>query len=117
MAHDASNNNPVKESAMALVGIVLLFVMIGAIAVSAWLRPAGEHAAAEQEPATEMAEQAAPEAAATTETAEANAEAATEQAAAEMPAAEATTETASEAMAEPAAPAEADAAPAADKSE
>ncbi|WII95053.1 hypothetical protein LU276_08600 [Moraxella haemolytica] len=43
MAHDASNNNPIKESVTALVGIVLLLVMIVAIGISAFLRPAGEH--------------------------------------------------------------------------
>lgn len=43
MAHDASNNNPAKEALTALVGITLLLVMIAAIAISAWLRPAGEH--------------------------------------------------------------------------
>ena len=47
MAHDASQNNPVKESVTALAGIVLLLVIIGGIAVSAWLRPAGEHQPAE----------------------------------------------------------------------
>lgn len=43
MAHDASQNNPKKEIAQALIGVVLLFTMIGGIAVSAWLRPAGDH--------------------------------------------------------------------------
>lgn len=62
MAHDASNNNPTKETLAALVGIALLLVMIAGIAVSAWLRPAGEHqptapveAAAEVAPAAEEA--------------------------------------------------------------
>lgn len=43
MAHDASENNPKKEIVTALVGIVLLLVLIAGIAVSAWLRPAGNH--------------------------------------------------------------------------
>lgn len=43
MAHDASNNNPTKETLTALVGTVLLLVMIAAIGIFAWLRPAGEH--------------------------------------------------------------------------
>ena len=46
MAHDASNNNPLKESMHALLGTVILLVMIGGIAVSAWLRPAGDHTVA-----------------------------------------------------------------------
>lgn len=46
-AHDASENNPIKEIVHALIGIVLLLVIIGGIAVFAWLRPAGNH-----EPAT-----------------------------------------------------------------
>ncbi|ADG60493.1 hypothetical protein C0134_07820 [Moraxella catarrhalis] len=50
MAHDASNNNPLKESLTALIGTVLLLVMIAGIAISAWLRPAGEHPA-QAEPA------------------------------------------------------------------
>lgn len=50
MAHDASNNNPVKEIIHSLLGILLLLVIISGIAVSAWLRPAGNH-----EPATEPA--------------------------------------------------------------
>lgn len=65
MAHDASNNNPTKETLTALVGTVLLLVMIAAIGIFAWLRPAGEHqpkaptaeevAAAEAEAAAETA--------------------------------------------------------------
>ena len=47
MAHDASQNNPAKETIHALIGIVLLLVIIGGIAVFGWLRPAGNH-----EPAT-----------------------------------------------------------------
>lgn len=47
MAHDASQNNPVKEVVHALIGIVLLLTIIAGIAVFAWLRPAGNH-----EPAT-----------------------------------------------------------------
>lgn len=43
MAHDASNNNPKKEIAHALIGIVLLLTIIAGIAVSGWLRPAGNH--------------------------------------------------------------------------
>lgn len=43
MAHDASENNPKKEILMSLVGIVVLLVLIVGIAVSAWLRPAGDH--------------------------------------------------------------------------
>lgn len=54
MAHDASQNNPLKESVMAVAGLVLLLVIIGGIAVSAWLRPAGEHQPTE----TVVAEQA-----------------------------------------------------------
>ena len=46
MAHDASNNNPLRESMHALLGTVMLLVMIGGIAVSAWLRPAGDHTVA-----------------------------------------------------------------------
>ncbi|WP_297288141.1 hypothetical protein [Moraxella sp.] len=85
MAHDASNNNPTKETLTALVGTVLLLVMIAAIGIFAWLRPAGEHqpkaptaeevaaaeaeAAAETAPATEAtvapAEETAPAAEAT----------------------------------------------------
>lgn len=57
MAHDASNNNPTKETLSALVGIVLLLVMIAGIAIFAWLRPAGEHqptaSVAESAPTTE----------------------------------------------------------------
>lgn len=61
MAHDASQNSPIKESLTALVGIALLLVMIVAIAVSAWLRPAGDHpAVAEQASSAEpVVEQAA----------------------------------------------------------
>lgn len=47
MAHDASQNNPAKETIHALIGIVLLLVIISGIAVFGWLRPAGNH-----EPAT-----------------------------------------------------------------
>lgn len=43
MAHDASNNNPKKEIVHALLGAVLLLVIIAGIAVSGWLRPAGNH--------------------------------------------------------------------------
>lgn len=57
MAHDASNNNPAKESVLALAGIVLLLVIIGGIAVSGWLRPAGEHQPATDETAVAAAEQ------------------------------------------------------------
>lgn len=46
-AHDASDNNPTKEIIHALIGVVLFLALIGGIAVSAWLRPAGNH-----EPAT-----------------------------------------------------------------
>ena len=52
MAHDASNNNPTKEIVHALIGIVLLLTMIAGIAISAWLRPAGNHEVATV-PATE----------------------------------------------------------------
>lgn len=45
MAHDAYDNNPKKETLTALIGILLLLAIIGGIAVSAWLRPAGEHMA------------------------------------------------------------------------
>lgn len=47
MAHDASNNNPAKETVHALIGIIVLLTIILGIAISAWLRPAGNH-----EPAT-----------------------------------------------------------------
>lgn len=82
MAHDASQNNPVKEVVHALIGIVLLLVIIAGIAVFAWLRPAGNH-----EPATvsatpagraldELAQKQAPAPApAQTEQAQASAEA------------------------------------------
>lgn len=82
MAHDASQNNPVKEVVHALIGIVLLLVIIAGIAVFAWLRPAGNH-----EPATvsatpagraldELAQKQAPTPApAQTEQAQASAEA------------------------------------------
>ncbi|MDO4699997.1 MAG: hypothetical protein Q4A69_04880 [Moraxella sp.] len=43
MAHDASNNNPKKEIVHALLGAVVLLVIIAGIAVSGWLRPAGNH--------------------------------------------------------------------------
>lgn len=56
MAHDASNNNPVKEIIHSLLGISLLLVIISGIAVSAWLRPAGNH-----EPASEPATKAGKE--------------------------------------------------------
>ena len=46
-AHDASDNNPTKEIIHALIGVVLFLILIGGIAVFAWLRPAGNH-----EPAT-----------------------------------------------------------------
>lgn len=42
-AHDAFENNPTKEIIHALIGVVLLLVLIGGIAVFAWLRPAGNH--------------------------------------------------------------------------
>lgn len=53
MAHDASNNNPKKEVLQALIGIALLLTIIAGIAISAWLRPAGNH-----EPATVSATKA-----------------------------------------------------------
>lgn len=43
MAHDASQNNPKKELAFALVGITAFLVMILSIATLGWLRPAGNH--------------------------------------------------------------------------
>ncbi len=43
MAHDASDNNPVKESLTAVAGLVLLLVIIAGIGISAFLRPAGDH--------------------------------------------------------------------------
>ena len=43
MAHDASNNNPAKETVHALIGIVVLLTIISSIAISAWFRPAGNH--------------------------------------------------------------------------
>lgn len=57
--HDAVENNPVKEIMTALVGIVLLLTIIAGIAVSGWLRPAGQHAptvSADTTVATETAE-------------------------------------------------------------
>lgn len=58
MAHDASQNNPLKESLMAVSGLVLLLVIIGGIAVSAWLRPAGEHQPAQAAEVAAAEEQA-----------------------------------------------------------
>lgn len=43
MAHDASQNNPKKEIAFALVGITAFLVMILGIGISGFLRPAGNH--------------------------------------------------------------------------
>ncbi|MDO5651820.1 MAG: hypothetical protein Q4G13_06775 [Moraxella sp.] len=43
MAHDASENKPVKEILTALVGIVLFLVLVLGIAISAWLRPGADH--------------------------------------------------------------------------
>lgn len=43
MAHHDVENNPKKEIATTLVGLALLLTIIGGIAVSAWLRPAGDH--------------------------------------------------------------------------
>ncbi|MDO4897552.1 MAG: hypothetical protein Q3971_09345 [Moraxella sp.] len=51
MAHDASNNNPTKEIVHSLLGILLLLTIISSVAISAWLRPAGNHETA-TEPAT-----------------------------------------------------------------
>lgn len=50
MAHHEVQNNPIKEVATALVGIVLLLTIIGGIAVAGWLRPAGQHYPAGVEP-------------------------------------------------------------------
>lgn len=90
MAHDASNNNPLKETLTAAAGIGLLLVIIAGIAISAWLRPAGEHQPAEPvaEEAAQVAPADAPVAEATEETKEDQAKqaAADEQAAAEQPA-------------------------------
>ncbi|ANB92047.1 hypothetical protein MOVS_08750 [Moraxella ovis] len=90
MAHDASNNNPTKETLTALVGTVLLLVMIAAIGIFAWLRPAGEHqpkAPTAEEAAAEAtvapAEETAPAAEASTDTAEAPATQASDAAVAE----------------------------------
>ncbi|OOR87393.1 hypothetical protein B0181_10385 [Moraxella caviae] len=58
MAHDASNNNPTKETLHALVGIVLFLAMVLLIAITAFLRPAGEHPAAEPVAAEASAEAA-----------------------------------------------------------
>lgn len=41
--HDVVENNPKKEIATALIGIVLLVAIIGGIALFGWLRPAGDH--------------------------------------------------------------------------
>lgn len=54
MAHDASQNNPKKEVATALIGIVLLLAIILGIGVSAFLRPAGEHQPKASEVASEV---------------------------------------------------------------
>ena len=43
MAHHAVENNPKKEIMYALVGIVLFLAMVLLIAISAYLRPAGNH--------------------------------------------------------------------------
>lgn len=51
--HDAVENNPKKEIATALIGIVLLLVIILGIGVSAYLRPAGEHQPKTDEVATQ----------------------------------------------------------------
>lgn len=87
MAHDASQNNPLKESVMSVVGLVLLLVIIAGIAISAWLRPAGEHQPAEaetqsvvaaetqetnQEPATQAADAQNDKQPAATQTSETN---------------------------------------------
>lgn len=57
--HDAVENNPKKEVLTALVGITLLLAIIAGIAVSAWLRPAGDHhpstPAGEEAPVAEVA--------------------------------------------------------------
>lgn len=53
--HDVLDNNPKKEILTSLIGIVLLAVMIGGIAVSAYLRPAGDHYPATSEVAAESA--------------------------------------------------------------
>lgn len=73
---DATQNNPVKEISYALVGIVAFLVMVLFIAVSAFLRPAGEHVtpeatAAESTEQTATATSSAP-AAGTTATATAD---------------------------------------------
>lgn len=43
MAHDASQNNPKKEIAFALVGIGMFLAIILGIGISGFLRPAGSH--------------------------------------------------------------------------
>ncbi|UNU73945.1 hypothetical protein LU293_03335 [Moraxella nasovis] len=43
MAHDASENSPVKELLTSLIGITLFLAMVVGIGVFAFLRPAGEH--------------------------------------------------------------------------
>lgn len=54
---DASQNKPIKEFTFAIFGIILFLAMILLIAISAFLRPAGDHVVAEaptEEGATEM---------------------------------------------------------------
>lgn len=41
--HDVLDNNPKKELLTTLIGVVLFVVIVAGIAVSAFLRPAGEH--------------------------------------------------------------------------
>lgn len=53
--HEVLDTNPKKEILTALIGIVLLLVVIGGIAVFAWLRPAGDRpAVAANAPAAEV---------------------------------------------------------------
>lgn len=56
--HDDVENNPVKETLVAILGLVPLIVIIAGIAVFGWLRPAGQHYPAESEVVTAPAETA-----------------------------------------------------------
>lgn len=63
--HDVVDNNPKKEILMSLVGIGLFLLLIAGIAVSAWLRPAGDHPATATSPATQEAQLVNPDSAST----------------------------------------------------
>lgn len=43
MADDISNNSPLKETFVTLAGTALFLAIVLLIAISAWLRPAGNH--------------------------------------------------------------------------